>query len=426
MESYRKLQIQAKKIMTENSNISKINLNSTRQLLNDYVNLHSHITPLQTSIDTLGYQYYINNVNARFYDNISIDDQGDAIDKIKNIFIENNNMPNGTKIQIDIYLSNNGNDHIHKNNILTINNIDSFDINFSRSGETIYEYNIRSMNLKFLPPLEGGSGSNGKNNITTEEDLTNKRCIVQVKNDDNMCLIRSTLVSLYKITNNIDYNNIRCSDKALQTQITKEVCKDLKIDKTKMLKFEYCKLLVTYYSQKYNLFDLRIAIVGRSGELLYDTSGITNAGNINTLRIYILYLEDTTHFHALPNGPQGIKKGKYFCKICHLYTPTKNSHSCTSLKCNMCQADILKRGIRCEDCKQRICSNHEHVCGEVKRTYREIKLKDDQKKCDICYQIYKKDENHICYEKNVKIVINILIILQIMNVLFKNQKNVKL
>ena len=336
-----------------------------------------------------GYKYVKDQNGNVHLSGISIN-PADAETEVQTIIhsvIQDLHLPLDSRVQYTFCINMDNDMRYCKKNISNIN--DPIEFEFDESGQTILGAQSITVDIVILKKPSGGG--NGINNPVTDLDLKKKRCIITVDNQDYMCAVRASLISFYHAIKHFDYREICKKDRNKQTEKAIEVCETLNFNPDHQLSYDDLNIIAKFYQEKAKK-PVRIIVINPEAHLLYDTAGNT-PGSESDIRIYILKVGD--HFHAVVN-PQGMKNGKYFCRQCHIYSSTKANHNCYTSECNKCKNKLHNRGLRCENCKRRICDICEHECGTIKRI---LKIKENQKQCDICKQVYIKDEEHICYTK---------------------------
>jgi hypothetical protein len=223
--------------------------------------------------------------------------------------------------------------------------------------------------------MPSGSGKNKSLN----EFIFNKRSLIQVKNNDNMCALRAIVIGKAKADNSNKFKVISSSRKSIQTTLALKLAREAKVDVNAPCGLEEIQRIENY------LIHYQIFII--------DANSLHNflyIGPTKDLKIFLYYHDN--HYDVITKL-NAFFSSKHYCFKCLKPYMTYNHHPCNAVckKCKMktcsTQFKIVQKcefcGVSCND--QQCLINHIHrVCGKTK-------------KCDICgaFQTYK----HICYGK---------------------------
>ena len=192
----------------------------------------------------------------------------------------------------------------------------------------------------------------GRRYITdTIKDIRAKKSIVQIKNDDNLCLARSIAVCLARCEKEESSNAPEKSkryalmrnsnrslqkDTALQYQIQAQIPTDRACTLSDIPSFE-------------RALDIQVVVYAAhlGNKVIYQ-------GDDKQRRIYLYYQQDIEHFDSVTNI-QGLLNVSYFCHKCLKGYTRKSQHSCT-VTCRVCRSND------CEESSPRTCNNCNMTC----------------------------------------------------------------
>jgi len=227
-----------------------------------------------------------------------------------------------------------------------------------------------------------GSGKCAKI-INLANDVRTKKCITQIKNNDNLCCPRAIITALTYHTDCIfgakrNIKDIRKGRK-VQTELAEELC----------------KMLGDYNEEGFTLEDIK-----NVEELLNIQVKVVCAESFNSIiysgeeketKIYLY--KNGNHFDVI-NIMKAFLGSCYYCCKCDKPYNNKNKHRCSTRTnaCKLCtkpaHSEETKNKIYCENCN-RYCfnqdcfNNHNDVCKEVY-------------KCLVCNKITLRAETHMC------------------------------
>ena len=240
-----------------------------------------------------------------------------------------------------------------------------------------------------------GSGRKKRTTYNIDDYLDEKKSVVRIKNNDDLCLARALVVARAKKDKDPRYNQIKRSERAIQRE------KAFDLHEAANVPLGPCGLNEVALFQQY-LTDYHIVIISgdHNNSVIYPppSSGTNEKPHLT------LYLHDN-HFDVINSVP-GFMGRSYFCfRCCKAYDHTTD-HMCT----NMCRAC---RGFGC------IWENDGIVCRECKRLFKSRSCYDRHKtestngggrtvcqvirvceKCDKSMNVSKiRDGGHICGRK---------------------------
>lgn len=236
--------------------------------------------------------------------------------------------------------------------------------------------------------------SGGKRNkmINLAEDVRTKRCILQIKNNDNLCGPRAVIAALTYNTNIIlnreinknDITNIR-KGRTLQLDLAVELCNKINHQPGEPFTLHSFKMVEKY------LKNVRIKIISADNFNTVIYKGI-GARDI-TIHIY----HHDTHYDVITSMAAFYGMSDY-CQLCDKAYKHKK-HICKAI-CVTCKhsAHITPKSKKyCTDCN-RYCYNEECFEQHKKPSLAATQPSPCQTvcKCLSCNIIYKRDEEHKC------------------------------
>lgn len=306
----------------------------------------------------------------------------------------------------------------------------------SQSGQNLrfeddIRIDIRVLKLNDLPQTTGGKNRKWYKTVNVKLAAVNRRCIVRIQNNDNMCLSRALAVCLahHQATKDPTKRNI-------YVQLSKKrPNKDNIFQKKQAL--EYCHIAgispdhpcgtqeISKLERALNIY-IKIVSAENFFEIVYDGM---HGNNTKKPVLYILrYLTDnnTYHYDAIINIRAFYFKSK-FCNYCNKGYTT--FHRCIDIKewcyscqerecnfeaqytlqnkrCNVC--DVIFRNKHCEDVHQKMPCHASYYCFVCKRTIKRklinMQYETNQEvkerhwcgqRCSVCKR--KRLPNHRCY-----------------------------
>lgn len=209
----------------------------------------------------------------------------------------------------------------------------------------------------------------GKGKALKILDVTNKRSIIQIKNDDTICLSRAIVTSLASNKLLKDFTDSQLKHINEGRPLQKRVAEDLHEQSGVEIKEEGNNLDDLKAFENY--LNIRI-IVFTSNSTEYI---VYNGNEEYNEQIYLYYHDE--HFDTITNITGFLAKRR-FCKVCLIgYT---EQHTCK---------DNTVTTIR-----------KQHICDKCNKTYTGKNHKCGEKICLICYEKYtESNEEHLCYMK---------------------------
>ena len=218
---------------------------------------------------------------------------------------------------------------------------------------------------------------------TKEEISTNKRSVVMIKNDDNLCAFRAFFVSMYHYENKNGMNekewkSIRQDRRKLQTKGGLDIARKCALENCEAVGNEEWNII----QQNFPQYQIRVIDGSMKDNIIF-------SGPENRNKIFIEYLNN--HFNAIINI-RGYMTRKFYCETCHVKFSHLFDHRCKD-HCKNCYevCEKCENEINCDECKRTFkgldCYNR-HINNKICKY---IKL------CDECGVTYKdKNKEHVC------------------------------
>ena len=166
--------------------------------------------------------------------------------------------------------------------------------------------------------------------------LHEKKCIIQIKNSDDLCAARAIVTARARIDNHHLWENIR-KGRGAQTTLAKELHAKANVPLAK------CGIEEIKEFQRV-LPDYQIYVLSKE-----HLNAIIYKGGEAEKKIY-LYLHDD-HFDVITSLPAFLGRG-YFCHKCQKGYDHKQRHHCNNpcLQCHHIHDDLDKEWIECKSC----------------------------------------------------------------------------
>ena len=242
-------------------------------------------------------------------------------------------------------------------------------------------------------PQGSGKSRRKRDILDIREYLHQKRSVVTIKNNDNLCLARALVIAIAKIENAPNYKNLIRSDRRTQEKEAK------KLHTAANVPLGPCGIPEVKMFQKYLTgYEINIVSGNHNNSIIYPPTPSTNN---NVTPIY-LYLHDN-HYDVITTMP-GFLSRSYFCHTCRKTYNNKLGHLCKEM-CKLCRAyDCVEgNGDRvCNECnrwfKSKACyDRHKEPVGGARSVCEGVRK---CKKCGKAMEINKlNSKGHICGKK---------------------------
>jgi hypothetical protein len=258
-----------------------------------------------------------------------------------------------------------------------------------------------SFTLDFLlvPDPQGGTGFRI---INPDLDKKLKRSIIQIRNEDDICMARAIVVAHARITNHTQIKYICDSRKPLQKSLALDLHEKASVPLGK------CGVMEARRFEDY--LDIQINIVS-----LQDGNKINYRGPDRDKKIYLWRRkgEDGKHHYDVITSMAGFTGSKFYCHYCDKGYEKKWMHRCEQ-HCSTCGRDKCLRDASASYCLlcRKFCQNttcmQEHAaicskswyCGACQRIFPSNQFPKEKHRCGehICKGCKKSVlANHLCY-----------------------------
>ena len=234
----------------------------------------------------------------------------------------------------------------------------------------------------------------------------NSATIIDIKNNDNLCLLRAALCGHAMQENSPKVKKFASGSCKQFNFHVEQVAKHLKFDPKQNLNFHDLKKIEDYLGNEYEFFVIE-ASFKREKRFLYKSQA-----NKKYKKFIYLLLEDN-HFSLIASMKSWMNRW-YFCDYCKKGFNSKTDHACIHtckacfrrdcepelvIKCKLCNLET-RNDICRENHNRSVCSHMVHCdkCGSRfhnKRIRNHVCGKED-KYCKNCRKVVKVD-NHVCY-----------------------------
>ena len=200
-----------------------------------------------------------------------------------------------------------------------------------------------------------GSGRKKRTTYNIDDYLDEKKCVVRIKNNDDLCLARALVVGIAKVDKDPRYKQIKRSDRPVQRE------KAIALHRAANVPLGPCGLNEVALFQQY-LTDYQIKVISgdHNNSVIYPPQPL---GTDEKKRLTLYF--HGNHFDTINSIPSFLNRN-YFCFRCDKAYDHTTDHLCTNI-CRSC------RGFGCE------WENEGIVCRECKRLF----------KCQSCYDRHK-------------------------------------
>jgi hypothetical protein len=225
-----------------------------------------------------------------------------------------------------------------------------------QSNEDFHIDNELEINVVVQPRYAGGRRTTHVQFDNIEAKIAAKRCVVQIKNRDSLCMARALVVTKAKIDNDPAYEAIRKGD--LQ-QYQGRNAQQRNAQRSRAV--DLCRAAGTTLNGPHNIADMAvfqahlhkyriIAVEATNDRIIFD--GGFERGCSNVLGL----LHHANHYHALNNVAAWFE-GKFFCYGCCSRYAKQGQHRC-ALTCSRClgtahdnvDANRQANQYKCNDC----------------------------------------------------------------------------
>ena len=216
--------------------------------------------------------------------------------------------------------------------------------------------------------VEAPQGSGRKRTtLNIKEFLHNKKSVIVIKNNDDLCLARALVVAIAKIEKSSVYKQLMNPQKRTQERKAKELHELAKVP------LGPCGLPEVELFQKYlTNYEINIVSTAHNSSIIYPSKPTIG----NTTPLY-LHLHEN-HYDVITRMP-GFLGSSYFCHTCRRSYDHKLSHLCPGM-CKSCRAYncVVNDPVTCNLCnrwfKSKVCyDRHKEPVGGARSVCEGIK-----------------------------------------------------
>ena len=230
--------------------------------------------------------------------------------------------------------------------------------------------------------------------LSYEDMLKKKKCIITIRNKDDLCCARAIVTLKARINQDAQYRNLR-DGYPIQERLARALHRDAQVPE------QACGPLELNAFQAVLGPDYQLMVVeGMKGQIIYKNQAYDSAEHA------IALLKIKSHYHAITSLPAFLNRS-YFCRHCEraYYHETAEQHNCKGQNCLAC-----RRG-------KKQCKNFAtwvkptHYCNECNRSFYGPDCFDAHKKgskqtksvckwwkkCLDCCKVFKRHLEHQCY-----------------------------
>lgn len=276
-------------------------------------------------------------------------------------YVDNNNLKSNDLIRLIAIMPPN-NTEIYQPRMMRVDNIDLNEfMNIvdmavqSNDDNNVIDGDIGHVKYRIIAArMPSGAGY-----LKSVDDIYKKKCIVKIKNSDNLCLARSIVVARARHEKHPKYKQIANHKAKIQLALAEKLHSDANIP---LDKESYDIADVLKFSET---ISYTIVLLNTDKEIIYDTENGHD-------KIYLLKTQN--HFDVI-TSMTAFMCYPYYCKRCHKGYKNRDSHLCdvSKRKCNMCKkitcdgwATDIRYPTSCDTCNvtfpTKECCKY-HVCG---------------------------------------------------------------
>ena len=230
--------------------------------------------------------------------------------------------------------------------------------------------------------------------LSYEDMLKKKKCIITIRNKDELCCARAIVTLKARIDQDSQYGNLR-DGFPIQERLAKQLHRDAQVPEQACGPQEL-DAFQTFLGSQYQIMVLE----GMKGQIIYKKSAYDSAEHVLAL------LKIKSHYHAITSLPAFLNRS-YFCRYCERAYDheTAEKHNCKGQNCIACRrgkkryknfATWVKPTHYCADCNRWFYGPD---CFEAhkKATQKTKSVCKRWKKCEKCCKVFKRHLEHQCY-----------------------------
>ena len=231
--------------------------------------------------------------------------------------------------------------------------------------------------------------------LSFEEMLQKKKCIITIRNKDELCCARAIVTLKARIDQESQYSNLR-HGRPIQTRLAKELHRRAQVPEKACGPAELDAFQAVLGSN-YQLMVLE----GLKGQIVYKNRAYDSAEHV------IALLKIKSHYHAITSLPAFLNRS-YFCRHCEraYNTETAEQHNCKGQNCIACRrgkkqctnfATWVVPTHHCNECN-RLFYGPDCFDAHKKGTKKTKSVCKRLKKCEECCKVFKRHQEHQCYK----------------------------
>ena len=243
-------------------------------------------------------------------------------------------------------------------------------------------------------PSGQGKTQSGKYNTFTEECIK-RRGIINIKNNDNLCLPRALVVGkVYADNENYLKVKVRRDIGKIQTQKALKLVDDAHIT----VPAEGCGIPeLKIFQNHLKEYKVTVYEYGSKGQKVIFEGFPTQNGK-EKKSINLLYNDN--HFNVITSLTAAFCCG-YYCEECHIPYNSKNQHKCHR-SCPQCQntpsCSRNEKEVLCKDCNRNFRGKSCFDTHKASNSTGKNSICEQMKKCILCLKTYGATRQHICGE----------------------------
>ena len=255
--------------------------------------------------------------------------------------------------------------------------------------------------MTFVKNPGRGAGRKGKKHnpgrMSCEALLKKKKCIIQIKNKDELCCAGAIVTLKARVDNDPQYRNI-VQGRGLQGFLASKLHREEGVAQGPCGR-EELKQFQEYLGVEYQL----IALEGLKGTILFKDKQYDQAPNV------IALLKTQNHYHGVTSIPALLSRS-YFCRHCEKAYSNEDSahHNCMGQNCSACRrenktcpnfATWLTLEVCCGRCHVKFMAVNV-LRAHLQKQRGQKSVCERFRKCLECCKVYevKGKKKHVCYQ----------------------------
>ena len=181
--------------------------------------------------------------------------------------------------------------------------------------------------LLFKTPSAGGRFKRlNIKSLSYEDMLKKKRCLVTIRNKDDLCCARAIVTIKARLDRDSQYKNV-CQGYPIQERLAKQLHRDAQVPEQTCGR-EELEMFQTYLAPEYQLMVLE----GMKGQIVYKNPQYNDAEHV------IALVKIKSHYHGITSLPAFFNRA-YFCRYCDkpYNQETAETHNCKGQNCVACR-----------------------------------------------------------------------------------------